>query len=95
MPVAHLIQFKTTSPDDILTQLRAYAERELDRNPPKGFITSRILVRADSKSVAFYTEWESAEKLEDTRDSAPWEACMDLNDIHASGREEATFTITR
>ena len=95
MPVAHLIQFTTTSPDDILTQLRAYAERELDRKAPKGFLTSRILVRADSKSVAFYTEWETKEFLEDTRDSAPWEACMDLNDIHASGREETTYKITR
>lgn len=95
MPVAHIVQFKTTNPDDILTQLRAYAERELDRNPPKGFITSRILTRADRASVAFYTEWESEALLDDTRDSAPWEACMDLNEIHASGREDATFAIAR
>jgi hypothetical protein len=95
MPVAHLIQFKTSKPDDIITQLRAYAERELDRNPPRGFITSRILSRADGKSVAFYTEWENEELLDDTRDSAPWEACMDLNEIHASGREDATYAVAR
>jgi hypothetical protein len=95
MSVAHLIQFKTSSPDDILLQLRGFVEREFDRNPPKGFMSSRILLGSDGKSVAFYTEWENAETLEDTRDSAPWEACMDLNDVHADSRADVTFAIAR
>ncbi len=93
MPVAHLIQFKTAKPDEIRAQLRGFMEREFDRKPPKGYLAARILTHADGKSVAFYTEWESESALEDIRDSAPWEACMDLNDIHASGREDATYSI--
>lgn len=93
MAVAFLIRFKTAKPDDILTQLRAYKERELDRRPPDGFKTARILASSDRKTVAFYTEWEDAAALEDTRDSAPWEACMDLNDIHADSREDTVFDI--
>jgi len=93
MSVAHLIQFKTAKPGDIESQLRGYVERELDRSPPKGFITCRILKSTDGKSVAFYTEWESAEALEDACDSAPWEACMDLNEIHATSRDDETYTI--
>ncbi|MCE9651277.1 MAG: hypothetical protein K8R18_16780 [Parvibaculum sp.] len=94
MPVAHLIRFKTSKSADIQTQLRAYVERELDRKPPRGFLSSRILAATDGKSVAFYTEWDDAETLDDTRDSAPWEACMDLNDIHADGRDETTYEIS-
>ncbi|MGB3810137.1 MAG: hypothetical protein WA943_08560 [Parvibaculum sp.] len=93
MPVAHLIRYKTAKPKDIQMQLRGYVERELDRNPPKGFISSRVLAGKDGKSVAFYTEWNDAEALDDTRDSAPWEACMDLNDIHADSHDEATYEI--
>jgi hypothetical protein len=94
MPVAHLIRFKTSKPGDIQTQLRAYVERELERKAPKGFLTSRVLSAKDGKSVAFYTEWQDAETLDDTRDSAPWEACMDLNDIHADSRDETTYEIS-
>lgn len=93
MPVAHLIRFKTSKSADIQTQLRAYVERELDRKPPRGFLSSRILAATDGKSVAFYTEWDDADALDDTRDSAPWEACMDLNDVHADDRDEATYEI--
>ncbi|MES1990836.1 MAG: hypothetical protein V4441_07790 [Pseudomonadota bacterium] len=95
MPVAHLIQFRTSTPDEIISQLRGYSERELDRKAPKGFISSRILTATDGKSVAFYSEWDDAQTLEDTRDSAPWEACMDLSDVHADGRSETTFGIER
>ncbi|MDO8289064.1 MAG: hypothetical protein Q7T44_07580 [Parvibaculum sp.] len=95
MSVAHLIQFKTSAPDEIISQLRGYSERELDRKAPRGFVSSRILVGADGKSVAFYSEWDDSETLEDTRDSAPWEACMDLSDVHANGRSETTFEISR
>ena len=95
MSVAHLIQFKTSNPDEIHSQLRGYAERELDRNPPKGFKLSRILLGKDGKSVAFYTEWDSEEALDDTRDSAPWEACMDLSDVHAESSQETFFSIAR
>lgn len=93
MPVAHLISFKTAKSDDIQIQLRAYTERELVRNPPRGFLSSRVLAAADGGSVAFYTEWSDVDALEDTRDSAPWEACMDLNDIHAQSRDETTYEI--
>jgi hypothetical protein len=93
MAVAFLIRFKTSKPDDILTQLRAYKERELDRRAPDGFKSARILTSADRKTVAFYTEWDDADMLADTRDSAPWEACMDLNDIHADSRDETVFDI--
>lgn len=95
MSVAHLIQFKTSAPDEIISQLRGYSERELDRRAPNGFISSRILIGSDGKSVAFYSEWDDSETLEDTRDSAPWEACMDLSDVHANGRSETTFSIAR
>jgi len=95
MSVAHLIQFKTSTPDEIISQLRGYAERELDRKAPKGFVSSRILVSSDGKSVAFYSEWDDTETLEDTRDSAPWEACMDLSDVHANGRTEVSYNIER
>ncbi len=93
MAVAFLIRFKTSQSNDILTQLRAYKERELDRHPPDGFLSARILASADKKTVAFYTEWEDADALDESRDSAPWEACMDLNDIHAEGRDETVFDI--
>ena len=93
MSIAHLIQFKTAKPDEIEAQLRGYVERELDRSPPRGFLSARILKGTDGKSVAFYTEWESAEALDDTCDSAPWEACMDLNEIHAQDRNDETYAI--
>ncbi|HEY4344006.1 MAG TPA: hypothetical protein VGN05_06665 [Parvibaculum sp.] len=93
MPVAHLVRFKTSKSTEIQTQLRAYVERELDRKPPKGFLSSRVLAATDNKSVAFYTEWTDGELLADTRDSAPWEACMDLNGVHADAVEETTYEI--
>lgn len=93
MPVAFLLRYKTTKTGHIVSQLRGYLERELDRSPPRGFRVARILNDADGKTVAFYTEWDSAETLEDVRDSAPWEACMDLNEIHADGHEETVFEI--
>ena len=42
MAVALLITFETSQADHIVTQLRAYKEREFDRNPPRGFISSSI-----------------------------------------------------
>ena len=94
MPVAFLLRYKTSKAGHIISQLRAYMERELDRSPPHGFRSARILNDADGEAVAFYTEWDSTEALEEVRDSAPWEACMDLNEIHADSHEETVFEIT-
>ncbi|MGB5948456.1 MAG: hypothetical protein WBG82_03970 [Parvibaculum sp.] len=93
MAVAYLLRYKTSQPSDILTQLRAYKERELDRSPRQGFRLARLLTAADGKSVAFYSEWDDADALEDMRDSVPWEACIDLVDVHADGSEETVFEI--
>lgn len=93
MSVAYLLSYKTSKPVDILTQLRAYKERELDRSPPAGLRHARILTGTDGKSVAFYTEWDDAEGLEEMRDSVPWEACIDINDVHADSHTESVFEI--
>ncbi|HCX69318.1 hypothetical protein [Parvibaculum sp.] len=86
MAVALLITFETSQADHILTQLRAYKEREFDRNPPTGFIASSIAQEGDK--VVFRSEWEDDDALENTRDSAPFEACLDLCDIHADDRKD-------
>ncbi|MEP2830700.1 hypothetical protein [Parvibaculum sp.] len=86
MAVALLITFETSQADHIMTQLRAYKEREFDRNPPRGFIASSIA--QEGGKVVFRSEWEDDDALENTRDSAPFEACLDLCDIHADDRKD-------
>ena len=93
MAVAYLLRYTTSSPSDILTQLRAYKEREMDRSPPSGLRHASLLTGGDGKTVAFYTEWDDADALADMRDSVPWEACIDINDIHADAHEELVFEI--
>ncbi|WP_420559091.1 hypothetical protein [Tepidicaulis sp.] len=91
MAIAYLITYEASDPDTIVQQLKAYKERELDRSPPKGYLGARILEGTDGKTVTFLTEWESEEQLEDTRDSAPWEACMDLNETFSDSNKALTF----
>ncbi|MBA4211003.1 MAG: hypothetical protein C0454_15875 [Parvibaculum sp.] len=86
MAIALRITFETSQADHILTQLRAYKEREFDRNPPRGFIGSRI-EEVDGK-VVFQSDWENDDALEYTLDSAPFEACLDLCDIYADDRKD-------
>lgn len=86
MAIALKITFETSQADHIRTQLRAYKEREFDRNPPRGFIGADISME-DGK-VIFRSDWEDDDALENTRDSAPFEACLDLCDIHADGRTD-------
>jgi hypothetical protein len=93
MAVAYLLRYTTSSPQDILTQLRAYKERELDRSPPAGFRSARLLTATDGKTVAFYTEWDDADALAEMRDSVPWEACIDINDVHADAHDETVYEI--
>ncbi|PKQ06801.1 MAG: hypothetical protein CVT72_05355 [Alphaproteobacteria bacterium HGW-Alphaproteobacteria-11] len=95
MPVALEIIFETTQADHILTQLRAYKEREFDRNPPRGFLGATIEDRPESGTVVFRSEWEDDDALEYTRDSAPFEACLDLCDIYADGRDDKKMEIGR
>lgn len=93
MAVAHLLTFQTSSPDQILTQLKAYKERELDRSPPGGFRVARLMTSAAGDAVVLFTEWEDADALEDTLDSAPFEACVDLCEVHADAKSETRFAI--
>lgn len=93
MSIAHVNRFETDQPDHVLTQLRGYKERELDRSPPKGLRAARILRGIDGRRVSLYTEWDNAQALEDVRDSAPWEACMDLAEVHADQHREETYQI--
>ena len=93
MAVALLITFKTSQPDHIVTQLRAYKEREFDRNPPRGFIQAQIQENAGDGSVLFRSEWQDEDALENTLDSAPFEACLDLCDIHADSRKDERVEI--
>ncbi len=91
MAVALQITFETSQADHILTQLRAYKEREFDRNPPRGFISSSVT--QDGDKVIFRSEWEDEDALENTRDSAPFEACLDLCDIYADDRKDEKVEI--
>ncbi|MCF8470729.1 MAG: hypothetical protein K9G30_08085 [Parvibaculum sp.] len=91
MPIALLITFETSQADHILTQLRAYKEREFDRNPPRGFLAASL--GEDNGKVVFRSEWENDEALENTRDSAPFEACLDLCDIYATNRHDEKVEI--
>lgn len=86
MAIALKITFETSQADHILTQLRAYKEREFDRNPPRGFIGASV-EQSDGK-VIFRSDWEDDDALENTRDSAPFEACLDLCDIYADDRSD-------
>lgn len=91
MAVALLITFETSQADHILTQLRAYKEREFDRNPPRGFISSSVT--QDGDKVIFRSEWEDDDALENTLDSAPFEACLDLCDVYADDRKDEKVEI--
>lgn len=91
MAVALLITFETSQADHILTQLRAYKEREFDRNPPRGFISSSVT--QDGDKVIFRSEWEDEDALENTLDSAPFEACLDLCDVYADDRKDEKLEI--
>jgi len=86
MAIALKITFETSQADHILTQLRAYKEREFDRNPPRGFIGANV-EQSDGK-VIFRSDWEDDDALENTRDSAPFEACLDICDIYADDRSD-------
>ncbi|PKQ02296.1 MAG: hypothetical protein CVT73_19035 [Alphaproteobacteria bacterium HGW-Alphaproteobacteria-12] len=91
MSVALLITFETSQAGHIVTQLRAYKEREFDRNPPRGFIGASVV--AEEGKVIFRSEWEDDDALENTRDSAPFEACLDLCDIYADDRTDEKVEI--
>ncbi len=93
MTIVHLIRFATSDPEQISTQLRGYKERELDRSPPPGFEKAMILAGTDDRSVAFYTQWADEAALENTRTSAPWEACMDLSDVFSDAHDETSYEI--
>lgn len=93
MALAFIVTFKTKQPDHIVSQLRGYKERELDRNPPPGFRTSLVEEHPAEGRVVFRTEWADEAALEDVRDGAPWEACMDLCSIHADKQEESRVAI--
>jgi len=93
MAIAFIVTYEASTPDTIVQQLKAFKERELDRSPPKGFLAARILEGTDGQTVTFLTEWEDEASLEDTRDSAPWEACMDLNETFSDSNKTATFKI--
>jgi len=86
MAIALKITFETSQADHILTQLRAYKEREFDRNPPRGFLGAHI--EQDDDKVIFRSDWQDDDALENTRDSAPFEACLDLCDIYADDRSD-------
>ena len=86
MAAALIITFETDQPDNILTQLRAYKERELDRNAPDGFVG--VELKEEGGKVVYRTEWASKDALDDVTDSAPWEACLDLCDIYADDRKD-------
>jgi quinol monooxygenase YgiN len=88
MAVALLITFETSQADHIVTQLRAFKEREFDRNPPRGFRNATIEDHPESSTVVFRSEWDNDDALEYVRDSAPFEACLDLCDIYADGRDD-------
>ncbi len=91
MPVALLITFETSQADHILTQLRAFKEREFDRNPPRGFLRSSV--EDNDGKVIFRSEWQDDDALEYVRDSAPFEACLDLCDIYADSRNDEKIEI--
>ena len=93
MTVAHIIRYKTGSPDTIVSQCMGYKERELDRSPPAGYLNAKIYADPANGSVIFLTEWEDADLLVETQDSAPWEAAMDLNETFSDGVDEQTFKI--
>lgn len=93
MAVAHLVRFETSDQEQIETQLRGYRERELDRAPPPGLRAVRLLRGTDERSVAFYTEWDGMEALGEAKESAPWEACMDLCAVFSDTQETATYEI--
>ena len=86
MAVALIITFETGQPENIMTQLRAYKERELDRNAPDGFVG--VELKEEGDKVVYRTEWASKEAMEDVTDSAPWEASLDLCDIYADDRKD-------
>ncbi|MAB13352.1 hypothetical protein [Parvibaculum sp.] len=86
MAVALIITFETDQPDSILTQLRAYKERELDRNAPDGFIS--VELKEEDGKVVYRTEWADKEAMDEVTDSAPWEASLDLCDIYADDRKD-------
>ncbi len=86
MAVALIITFETDQPDNILTQLRAYKERELDRNAPDGFIS--VELKEEDGKVVYRTEWADKEAMDEVTDSAPWEASLDLCDIYADDRKD-------
>lgn len=86
MAVALIITFETDQPDNILTQLRAYKERELDRNAPDGFIS--VELKEEGGKVVYRTEWADKEAMDEVTDSAPWEASLDLCDIYADDRKD-------
>ena len=93
MAIAHLITYKTDSPDTVIAQTIAYKERELDRSPPEGFMGVHIYASEDDGAVVFLTEWESAEHLAETADQAPWEAAQDLNETFSDNVTATTFKI--
>jgi len=93
MTISYCVQFETSDQDQILTQLRGYKERELDRSPPTGFEAVSILRGTDDKTVIFQTQWADEETLEETRTSAPWEACIDLCSVFADDHKDAVFAL--
>ncbi|PCJ71725.1 MAG: hypothetical protein COA62_03905 [Rhodobiaceae bacterium] len=93
MAIAHLITYKTTSPDTVISQSIGYKERELDRSPPDGFLALRVYADEENGTVLFLSEWESAAQLAETQDSAPWEAAMDLNETFSDDVTSRTFKI--
>lgn len=93
MAVAHLITYKSSSPDTIVSQTVGYKERELDRSPPDGFLSAKVFLAEEAETILFLTEWESEDQLAETLDSAPWEAAMDLNETFSDSVTAQTFKI--
>ena len=93
MAIAHLISYQTSTPDTIVSQTVGYKERELDRSPPDGFLSAKVFADEAAGTVVFLTEWESAEQLAETQDSAPWEAAQDSNETFSDDVKSQTFKI--
>lgn len=88
----HLITF-TGATDTVVSNLRGYVERELDRSAPKGFLSAVVMEAQDGESAGLLSYWESMAAIDDITDAAPWEAAMDLCEAVCDTRTETTYAI--
>lgn len=91
--VVHLITFQGSA-GTTTSNLRGYVERELARSAPKGFLSAVVIEAQDGESAGLLSYWESFEAIEEVRDTAPWEAAMDLCEAMCDGRTETSYTIS-